>query len=53
MDDNGIPIIVFIPRIGFGYKDKSEDLLRQMLLLFVKTADAVVDKPYSIGDIFT
>jgi hypothetical protein len=46
--ESGYPVLAFFPSIGFGFRDKSEELLRQMLLLFIKTADAVVSQPYSI-----
>lgn len=47
-NEAGQPVLAFFPSIGFGYRDKSEELLRQMLLLFIKTADLVVNQPYSI-----
>ena len=48
VNENGQPVIIFIPSIGFGYRDKSEELLRQMLLLLIKSADTVVTQSYSI-----
>jgi hypothetical protein len=44
----GQAVLAFFPSMGFGYRDKSEELLRQMLLLFIKSADLVVNQPYSI-----
>jgi hypothetical protein len=48
-DLQGFPVISFIPTIGFGYGDKSEDTLRQIYLLFIKLAHPVVSSgPFSI-----
>lgn len=48
VDSNGQAIITFVPRIGFGYRDKTDELLSRMFLLFIKSADEVVSQPYSI-----
>jgi len=42
------PVLMFIPKLGFARVDKSDATLRRMLLLFIKTADAVVKQPFSI-----
>lgn len=47
-DADGNPVIVFIPRIGFGYREKSEEIVRQMLLCFVKVAHEVAEQKYSV-----
>jgi hypothetical protein len=47
-DADGSPVIVFVPRIGFGYRDKSEEIVHQMLLYFVKVADEVAEDNYSL-----
>ena len=48
-DEQGIPIILCIPRIDFDNKNTVNDVqLRRILLLLIKTADAVVKSRYSI-----
>ena len=48
-DEQGVPIIVCIPRIGFDNKNTVNDAqLRKILLLLLKVADNVVKNKYSI-----
>ena len=47
-DRDGGAVLMFIPKLGFARADKSDATLRRMLLLFIKTADAVVKQPFSI-----
>jgi len=47
-DSEQRPVLMFIPKLGFTRVDKTDATLRRMLLLFIKTADAVVKQPFSI-----
>ncbi len=52
-DAEGLPVIVFVPRLGFEYTNCTNDRekdhhLKRMLLLFIKKADRIVSQRYTL-----
>lgn len=52
-DAEGLPVIVFVPRLGFEYTNCTNDRekdhhLKRMLLLFIKKADPIVSQRYTL-----
>ena len=47
-DENDVPLIVCIPRIGFDKHTVSEAEIKKMYLLFIRMADSLIRAPFSI-----
>ena len=48
LDENDVPLIVSIPRIGFDKHTVNEAEIKKMFLLFIRLADSIIRAPFSI-----
>jgi hypothetical protein len=47
-DENNVPVIICIPRIAFDRSTVNEIEIKKMFLLFIRMADSIINKPFSI-----
>lgn len=48
VDNDGHPIMIFLPQVGFGDHEQTEALLRQIFLLFILISDRFISQEFSI-----